>query len=292
MFQGSMVALVTPMTPSGELDIANLRRLVDMQISEGTDAIIVNGTTGESPTLTDAERLLTIQVVVEQAKKRVPVIAGTGTYSTRETLHQTEQAKKLGVDACLIVTPYYNKPTQEGLYQHFRTIAEAVDIPIILYTVPGRTGCDLLPETVARLSLIPNIVGLKEASGDLAKARAILAACQNKFNLYSGDDASALAFMLQGGKGVISVTANVVPKLMHEMCTAALAHQIRKAAEINTRLMPLHKNLFVESNPIPVKWAVQQLGWISEGIRLPLTPLSDNYHEMIKEAMKESGVIE
>lgn len=291
MFHGSIVALVAPMTDSGQLDEKNLRQLVGTHIDAGTDGIVVNGTTGEGSTLTDAERINMIKMVVDICDGRIPVIAGTGTYSTEETIQRTVEAMDLGVDACLVVTPYYVKPTQEGLYQHFKAVAEAAPIPIILYNVPGRTGCDLLPETVKRLSDISNIVGIKEATGNLQRAREILAICGDKIDLYSGDDASALAFMLQGGKGVISVTANVAPKEMHEMCAAALARDISLAGILNTRLMPLHKALFVESNPIPVKWATAQLGWISDAIRLPLTTLSAQYHETVKDAMKTSGVL-
>lgn len=291
MFHGSIVALVAPMTDSGQLDEKNLRQLVETHIDAGTDGIVVNGTTGEGSTLTDAERINMIKMVVDICDGRIPVIAGTGTYSTEETIKRTIQAMDLGVDACLVVTPYYVKPTQEGLYQHFKAVAEAAPIPIILYNVPGRTGSDLLPETVKRLSDISNIVAIKEATGDLQRARELLAICGDKIDLYSGDDASALAFMLQGGKGVISVTANVAPKEMHEMCAAALARDISLAGTLNTRLMPLHKALFVESNPIPVKWATAQLGWISDAIRLPLTRLSAQYHETVKDAMKTSGVL-
>lgn len=291
MFHGSMVALVTPMTPTGELDEKSLAMLVDRHIEAGTDAIVVCGTTGEAPTLSESDKSNIIKIALEVAKGRVPIIAGTGTNCTAETIRQTKAAKALGVAACLVVTPYYNKPTQEGLYQHYKAIAEAASVPIILYNVSARTGCDLLPVTVARLSEIPNIVGIKEASSDLARGRELLALCGSTFELYSGDDASALMFMLQGGKGVISVTANVAPKAMHEMCSAALSGKMGIAGAINTRLMPLHKNLFIESNPIPVKWAVHELGWIPPGIRLPLTPLSEKYHDEVQEAMKESGVL-
>lgn len=291
MFQGSMVALVTPMNATGEFDAAAFPVLIETQIAAGTNAIGVLGTTGEAPTITNNERHKIIKMAVEISAGRVPIIAGTGTNSTIETIYQTEQAMELGVDACLIVTPYYNRPTQEGLYQHYRAVAEAVSIPIILYNVPVRTGCDLLTETVVRLSHISNIIGIKDATGDLARCRELVSKCDKKFNLLTGDDASALAFMLQGGHGDISVTANVAPKLMHDMCAAALSNKVQLAGELNTRLMPLHKALFVEANPIPVKWAVQQLGLIEEGIRLPLTPLSDQYHAVVREAMKVSGVI-
>jgi len=291
MLGGSMVALVTPMEPTGALDETCLRSLIETHIAAGTQAISVIGTTGEAPTLTESERKKIIEIAVETASGRVPIIVGTGTYNTMETLYLTEQALELGADACLIVTPYYNRPTQEGLYQHYRTIAESVSIPIILYTVPKRTGCDLSVETIERLTDFPNIIGLKEASGDLAKAREILARVGDRIDLYTGDDASSLAFLLQGGKGTISVTANVAPKEIRKMCEAALAKNIDLAGRLSTQLMPLHKTLFVEVNPIPVKWALAELGWIKSGIRLPLTVLSDEYHEVVKEAMQIAGVI-
>jgi len=291
MFHGSIVALVTPMMTSGELDEACLRKLIEKHIEEGTEGIVVNGTTGEAPTLTKEEKHKIIKIALEVASDRIPIIAGTGSNSTSETILETKAAMNLGVDACLILTPYVNRPTQEGLFQHYEAVANAVAIPIILYNVPSRTGCDLLPETVGRLAAISNIIGIKEATGDLKRVKEIQHFCKNNFDLYSGDDASALMFMLQGGKGVISVTANVVPKLMHEMCNAALQGEMGLAGEINARLMSLHKNLFIESNPIPVKWALHELGWIGEGIRLPLTPLSQKYHTLIREAMETSGVI-
>lgn len=291
MFQGSIVALITPMTATGEFDAAGFRSLIETHIAAGTSAIVVLGTTGESPTIMDSERYRIIKLAVEVSAGRIPIIAGTGTNATLSTIYETEQAMELGVDACLIVTPYYNRPTQEGLYQHYRAVAEAVSIPILLYNNPSRTGCDLLSETVVRLSHISNIIGIKDATGDLARCRELVSVCDKKFNLLTGDDASALAFMLQGGHGDISVTANVAPKLMHDMCMAALSNKVQLAGELNTRLMPLHKALFVEPNPIPVKWAVQQLGLIEEGIRLPLTPLADQYHAVVREAMEASGVI-
>lgn len=291
MFQGSIVALVTPMTATGEFDALRFAALMEVHIQAGTTAVVVLGSTGEAPTITDGERRKIIKLAIEVSRGRIPIIAGTGTYSTVTTIYQTEQAMELGVDACLVVTPYYNRPTQEGLYQHFRLVAESVAIPILLYNVPKRTGCDLLPETVVRLSHISNIIGIKEATGDLARGKALVSMCDKKFNLLTGDDASALAFMLQGGHGDISVTANVAPKLMHDMCAAALSNKVQLAGELNTRLMPLHKALFVEPGPIPVKWAMQQLGLIEEGIRLPLTPLAEEYHAVVREAMQTSGVI-
>lgn len=274
MFHGSMVALITPMTNKGEIDIAALRQLVEFHIENFTDALVVVGTTGEAPTLNQQEKNLVIRTVVEQAAGRLPVIAGTGTNATRETIEMTQQAMAAGVDACLVVTPYYNKPTQEGLYLHYSAIAKAVPVPLILYNVPGRTGCDLLPETAARLAGISNIVGLKEATGKLERVTDILNRCGDKIDLYSGDDLTAREFILLGGKGVISVTANIAPKLMHEMCAAALKGDATLAAAIDQKLQALHKDLFVEANPIPVKWLLKQQGLIADGIRLPLTPLS------------------
>lgn len=292
MFQGSITAIVTPMLNTGEIDENSFRALLEWQISEGSDGIVINGTTGESPTLTSDERYRLMQVSKDVIKGRVPLIMGTGSYSTAETIKRTQEAYSLGVDACLIVTPYFNKPTQEGLYQHFAAIAKTTNIPIILYNVSSRTVCDLLPETVARLSLIENIKGIKEASSDLNRVRELSQLCSTSFDLLSGDDASALAFMLHGGKGVISVTANVAPKLMHEMCKSALKGALQSAGQLNTRLMPLHKSLFVESNPIPVKWALEQMGKIKGGIRLPLLPLSQEKHAIVRQAMIDSGLLE
>lgn len=291
MFHGSIVALVTPMKTNGELDEQRFRDLIEWHIAEGTNGFVINGTTGEASTLTEKERLQLFKVALEIVRNRVPVIAGTGSNSTAETIKQTKDAFALGVDACLIVTPYYNKPTQEGLYQHYAAVAKAVPVPIILYNVSSRTACDLLPETVARLSEISNIVGIKEASSDLSRGREILKLCKKPIDLFSGDDASALAFMLQGGKGVISVTANVAPKQMSEMCEAALTGNLNKAGTLNAKLMPLHKTLFVEANPIPVKWVLEQMGRIESGIRLPLLPLSEQNHAVVKDAMIENGSI-
>jgi 4-hydroxy-tetrahydrodipicolinate synthase len=286
-----MVALVTPMKDDGALDWAALRRLVDFHIENGTDAIVAVGTTGESPTLDMDEHCEVISKTVEYAERRVPVIAGTGANSTTEAIELTRCAEKAGADACLLVTPYYNKPTQEGMYRHFKAIAEAVPVPQILYNVPGRTACDLLPETVERLAAIPNIVGIKEATGNMDRAREILQRCGEKIDLYSGDDATALECILLGGKGDISVTANVAPKLMHEMCKLGLDRKENEARAINERLMGLHKNLFIEANPIPVKWALNEMGLIKGGIRLPLTPLSATHHETVRQAMRLAGVI-
>jgi len=283
--------LVTPMGEDGSLDWAALRRLVDWHIENGTDAIVAVGTTGESPTLDMDEHAEVIRVAVEQARGRIPVIAGTGANSTREAIELTRDAEGSGADACLLVTPYYNKPTQEGLYRHFKAVADAVPVPQILYNVPGRTACDMLPETVARLSHIPNIVGIKEATGDLERGREILRLCDERLDLYSGDDATALDLILLGAKGDISVTANVAPRLMHEMCKAAREGRQPEARTLNERLMPLHRNLFVEANPIPVKWALTEMGLIEGGIRLPLTPLSPSQHQTVRAALHAADIL-
>ena len=290
MFSGSMVALVTPMHKDGSVDQESLARLVEFHVENGTDAIVAVGTTGESATLNEQEHCQTIKQVVELVNNRVPVIAGTGANSTSEAIELTKCAMDAGADACLLVTPYYNKPTQEGLYQHFKTIAENVAIPQILYNVPGRTAVDMLPETVARLADIANIVGIKEATGDLQRGKQIMDECGDKLDVYSGDDATAMELILMGAKGDISVTANVAPKLMHEMCAAALAGDRETARRINERLIPLHQKLFVESNPIPVKWALYDMGLIPEGIRLPLTVLDAKYHEVIRDAVKQASL--
>ena len=265
MFRGSMVALVTPMFADGSLDHEAMARLVEWHIEQGTQAIVAVGTTGESATLDEQEHCQVIREVVDLANGRIPVIAGTGANSTREAIDLTRCALEGGADACLLVTPYYNKPTQEGLYLHHKAIAEAVPIPQILYNVPGRTACDMLPETVRRLADISNIVGIKEATGSLQRLSEILELCGDGLDLYSGDDATSLEFMLAGGKGVISVTANVAPQAMQQMCEAALSGDRKSAEAINERLMPLHRDLFVEANPIPVKWALVEMGMIQEG---------------------------
>ena len=291
MFHGSMVALVTPMNEDGSLDVPALRRLIDFHVENGTDAIVAVGTTGESPTLDMEEHCEVIRLTVEQARGRVPVIAGTGANSTTEAIELTRCAQKAGADACLLVTPYYNKPTQEGLYLHHKAVAEAVSVPQILYNVPGRTACDMLPETVERLSAIANIVGIKEATGNLDRVKEIRRRCGDKIDVYSGDDATALDAILLGAKGDISVTANVAPRLMHEMCKLAREGREKEARAINERLMGLHKDLFVEANPIPVKWALKEMGLVKGGIRLPLTPLSAKHHETVRAAMRTAGVI-
>lgn len=292
MFHGSMVALVTPMHDDGSVDVPALRRLVDFHVDNGTDAIVAVGTTGESATLNMDEHCETIKQVVEQAAGRLPVIAGTGANSTTEAIELTDCAHKAGANACLLVTPYYNKPTQEGLYLHHKAVADAVPVPQILYNVPGRTAVDMLPDTVVRLADVPNIIGIKEATGDMARAKELIDRCGDRIDIYSGDDTTAMDLILLGGKGNISVTANVAPKQMHDMCAAALAGDADKARQINASLIGLHTNLFLESNPIPVKWAVQQMGLIGGGIRLPLTPFAESLHETLRQAMRDAGVIE
>ena len=290
MITGSIVAILTPMYEDGSLDFNRFRSLIDFHIAEGTDGIVVVGTTGESPTVNFDEHKEVIRVAVEHAAGRIPVIAGTGANSTAEAVELSESAKKAGAAASLSVVPYYNKPTQEGLYQHFRRIAERVDIPQILYNVPGRTVADIGNDAVLLLAQIPNIVGIKDATGSMERCSDLLRRAPEKFLVYSGDDASCLALMLLGGKGVISVTANVAPRLMHEMCVAALAGDLPRARMLNNRLIPLHQKLFVEANPIPVKWAAAQMGLLEMGIRLPLTPLASQYHEVIREALREAGI--
>lgn len=291
MFRGSMVAIVTPMRADGALDYEALARLVEFHIENGTDAIISVGTTGESATLDFEEHIRVVQRTVELVKGRIPVIAGTGANSTTEALHLTQRSMEAGADACLLVTPYYNKPTQEGLYRHYKLIADRVAIPQILYNVPGRTACDLKPETVERLADIPNIVGIKEAS-TLERIQELVRRCGERLDVYSGDDGIAAEAILSGAKGVISVTANVAPRLMHEMSVAALAGDRTQTEAVNGRLIELHKALFLESNPIPVKWAVHQLGLIPPGIRLPLTPLSEAFQPAVRAAMQQAGVIQ
>jgi len=291
MFRGSMVALVTPMHPDGSVDFERLSQLVEFHIENGTSAIVSMGTTGESATLDEKEHCEVIRRTVEMANGRIPIIAGTGANSTTEAITLTKCAMQAGADACLLVTPYYNKPTQEGLYLHHKLIAETVMVPQILYNVPGRTACDMLPETVARLAKVSNIVGIKEATGDLTRLTQIRELCGENFDIFSGDDATGTEFMLQGGNGVISVTNNIAPKAMSEMCAAALAGNREKALELNEPLTGLHNDLFVEANPIPVKWALAEMGKIPSGIRLPLTNLSEQYHETLRDAMRQAGVL-
>lgn len=291
MLQGSLVAIVTPMHEDGELDLSALRSLIDFHVNQGTDGIVIVGTTGESPTVDFEEHCQLISTTVEHVAGRIPVIAGTGGNSTSEALELTRHAKRLGADACLLVAPYYNKPTQEGLYQHFRTVAEAVDIPQILYNVPGRTGCDISNDTALRLAQLPAIVGIKDATGHIERGTDLLLRAPASFSIFSGDDASALSLMLLGGKGVISVTANVAPRLMHDLCAAARAGNITEARSINAQLFPLHQKLFVEANPIPVKWALREMGLIGPGIRLPLTSLSPQFHDTLRSAMQHASLL-
>jgi 4-hydroxy-tetrahydrodipicolinate synthase len=292
MFHGSMVALVTPMQEDGSVDFDCLARLVEFHVESGTDAIVAVGTTGESATLDEAEHCLVIRRVVEMAAGRIPVIAGTGANSTTEAITLTRCAMEGGADACLLVTPYYNKPTQEGLYRHFKAVAEAVPVPQILYNVPGRTACDMLNTTVERLASISNIVGIKDATGDMVRGKDLIERCGDRIDIYSGDDATTLELIKLGGKGGISVTANVAPREMHQMCAAALAGDYETATAINDQLMALHQKLFVEANPIPVKWALQEMGLIPVGIRLPLTPLSDTYHNTVRQALQSAGILQ
>ena len=291
MFHGSIVAMVTPMAEDGALDFEALTHLVEFHLENGTDALLAVGTTGESATLDFDEHCHFISRVVGLVKGRIPVSAGTGANSTSEALHLTRSAMEAGADACLLVTPYYNKPTQEGLYRHYKLIAENVPIPQILYNVPGRTACDMVPETVARLADIPNIVGLKEASGSVDRIRELVARCGARMDIFSGDDAIGAEAILNGAKGTISVTANVAPRAMRELCAAALAGNREAALRIDNRLATPHKAMFLESNPIPVKWAVQQLNLIPGGIRLPLTPLSARFHDQVRQAMEHASII-
>jgi len=292
MIKGSIVAIVTPMTPAGEVDFDALAALVEWHVAEGTDAIVAVGTTGESATLSVDEHIAVVRKVVEVVAKRVPVLAGTGANSTAEAIELTRLAQDAGADAALIVTPYYNKPPQEGLYRHFKAIAEAVAMPIVMYNVPGRTGCDMLPATVARLAQLPNIVGIKEAKGELSRVRELLALGLPKdFALYTGDDATARESMLLGFHGDISVTANVAPKLMHEMCVAAIAGDAATAGMIDSRLTLLHKNLFLDPNPIPAKWALEAMGRIRGGIRLPLVPMNPDHVNLVRDSLRAAGVL-
>jgi 4-hydroxy-tetrahydrodipicolinate synthase len=291
MFRGSLVALVTPMQDDGSVDEASLRALVEWHIEQGTDGIVAVGTTGESATLDEEEHCKVIRQVVEYAAGRIPVIAGTGANSTAEAIRLTRCAKSAGADACLLVTPYYNKPTQEGLYQHHKAIAEAVDIPQILYNVPGRTACDMLPETVGRLSKVPNIIGVKEATGELDRVPEIRDLCGEDFDIFSGDDATSRELVLLGGKGSISVTANVAPAKVHEMMMAALEGDAELAAKIDEELVPLHRDLFLEANPIPVKWALAEMGRIPTGIRLPLTWLAEEAQVTLRQTLKQVGLV-
>jgi len=290
MIQGSIVALVTPMDSKGAVDKASLKKLVEFHIEQGTDSIVAMGTTGESATLDETEHCDVVKCIVEYVAGRIPVIAGTGANSTTEAISLTQAAKDAGADACLLVTPYYNKPTQEGLYLHYKAIAEAVDIPQILYNVPGRTACDMLPETIGRLSSINNIVGVKEATGELDRVKTIRDLCGGDFAIYTGDDATSCEFCLLGGNGSITVSGNVAPKLVHEMISAAMQGKKELAESIDTKLTALHEHLFIQSNPIPVKWAVAEMGLMEKGIRLPLTWLTEDCYETVRQAMKQAEV--
>lgn len=291
MITGSIVAITTPMHPDGSLDLASYRALIDWHIAEGTDAIVAVGTTGESPTVDVDEHLELIRVAVDQSAGRIPVIAGTGANSSLEAIELTREAAKLGANASLQVVPYYNKPPQEGLYQHFKTIAESTDLPIILYNVPGRTVADLGHDTVLRLAQIPNVVGIKEATGNIERATWLIREAPEDFAIYSGDDGTAVALMLLGGHGNISVTANVVPAMMSKLCRLAMAGNAKQAADLQAKLMPLHKAMFVEANPIPVKWALAAMGRSPAGIRLPLVPLSAAQQPIVASALKSLGVL-
>ena len=292
MIQGSIVAIVTPMHADGSLDLPGLKKLIDWHIGEGTNGIVIVGTTGESPTVTVDEHCELIRVAVEHTARRIPIIAGTGGNSTVEAIELTRFAKEVGADASLQVVPYYNRPTQEGMYRHFRKIAEAVDLPVILYNVPGRTVADMSNETMLRLAQVPGIVGVKEATGNIGRDTDLLRLAPPSFAVYSGDDPTAMALMLCGGKGNISVTANVAPRAMHDLCVAAMAGNLAEAVRINNRLLPLHNKLFVEPNPVPVKWAMAEMGLMSHGLRLPLAPLGDEWHETVRAALRESGVLQ
>ena len=288
---GSIVALVTPMLDNGDVDYPGLRRLIDWHITEGTDCIVVVGTTGESPTVTVEEHCEIIRVAVEHAAGRVPIMAGAGGNSTHEAIELSRYAKKVGADCTLQVVPYYNRPSQEGMYQHFRAIAEAVDIPVVLYNVPGRTVADLQHDTVLKLAQIDNVVGIKEATGSIERAAWLIKQAPKDFSIYSGDDGTAVALMLLGGRGNVSVTANVAPRLMHELCRAAIDGQARRAAEIHLRLLPLHRQLFCEPSPAPTKWAMARLGLCGAALRLPIVPLSSSGQTVVEQALRDAGLL-
>jgi len=292
MIQGSIVAIVTPMHADGSLDLPGLRKLIDWHIAEGTDGIVIVGTTGESPTVSVEEHCELIKVAVAHAARRIPVIAGTGGNSTTEAIELTRFAKEVGADASLQVVPYYNRPTQEGMYQHFKKIAEAVDLPVILYNVPGRTVADMSNDTIVRLAQVPGIIGVKDATGNIGRGTDLMRLAPASFAVYSGDDPTAMALMFCGAKGNISVTANVAPRAMHELCVAAMKGDVGEAVKINNRLLPLHNKLFAEPNPVPVKWAMTQMGLMAPGIRLPLVELNAQYHESVRAALRESGVLQ
>jgi 4-hydroxy-tetrahydrodipicolinate synthase len=290
MITGSLVAIVTPMHEDGRLDLARFKNLIDWHVAEGTDGIVVVGTTGESPTVDFDEHKELIRLAVQHSHGRIPIIAGTGGNSTVEAIELTESARKAGATACLSVVPYYNKPTQEGLYRHFKKIAETVDLPMILYNVPGRTVADMQTDTVLRLAEVPGIIGIKEATANIERNTDLIRRAPRNFAIYSGDDATCVALILMGGHGVISVTANVAPKAMHQMCAAALVGDVKKARELNFKLFPLHQKLFVEANPIPLKWAMAEMGLIEGGLRLPLSPLDARFHDTVRAALHEAGI--
>ncbi len=290
MITGSLVAIVTPMLEDGRLDLPRFRSLIDWHIAQGTSAIVVVGTTGESPTVSFDEHKELIRIAVEHSNGRLPIIAGTGGNSTAEAIELSESAKKAGATASLSVVPYYNKPTQEGMYRHFRKIAETVDLPMILYNVPARTVADLHNDTVLRLAEVPGVIGIKDATANMERGSDLIKRAPRNFAIYSGEDAGALALILLGGHGVISVTANVAPRMMAEMCSAALVGDVKKAREINLRLLGLHQRLFVETSPAPVKWAMAQMGLIEPGLRLPMVPLTERSHQAVREALAEAGI--
>ena len=290
MITGSLVAIVTPMRADGALDLARFKSLIDWHVAEGTDGIVVVGTTGESPTVDFDEHKELIRVAVQHSRGRIPIIAGTGGNSTAEAIELTASAKQNGATACLSVVPYYNKPTQEGMYLHFRKIAESVELPMIVYNVPARTVADLQNDTVLRLAQVPGIIGIKDATASIERGTDLIRRAPRNFAVYSGEDSTALALILLGGHGVISVTANVAPKLMHQMCAAALVGDVKKARDLNLRLLMLHQRLFVEANPIPVKWALAEMGMLENGLRLPLAPLSEKFHQPLREALHEAGI--
>jgi 4-hydroxy-tetrahydrodipicolinate synthase len=292
MIQGSIVAIVTPMHADGSLDFPGLRKLIDWHIAEGTDGIVIVGTTGESPTVSVEEHEELIRVAVEHTAKRIPVIAGTGGNSTSEAIELTQYAKEVGADASLLVVPYYNRPTQEGMYQHFKTIVEAVDLPAILYNVPGRTVADMSNETILRMAQVPGVIGVKDATGNIGRGCDLLRQVPKGFSVYSGDDPTAMALMFCGAKGNISVTANIAPRGMHELCDAAMNGRMAEAIAINNKLFPLHNKLFIEPNPVPLKWAMAEIGLIPSGMRLPIVPLAKEYHDIVRVAMRESGVLQ
>ncbi len=292
MIQGSIVAIVTPMHADGSLDLPCLRKLIDWHIAEGTDGIVIVGTTGESPTVSVEEHCELIKAAVEHTAKRIPIIAGTGGNSTAEAIELTRFAKKVGADASLLVVPYYNRPTQEGMFQHFKKIAESVDLPAILYNVPGRTVADMSNDTILRLAQVPGIIGIKDATGNIGRGTDLIRLAPESFAVYSGDDLTAIALMLCGGNGNISVTANVAPRAMHHLCMAAMNGNVAEAVAINNKLLPLHNKLFVEPNPVPVKWAMAQMRLMPDGIRLPLVPLALEHHETVRAALRESGVLQ